>query len=142
MVYKFIVTALFIFAASCSNTDDTIFQECSTPIACTQNFVIISVTVKDASGVAIPLDSFKVVDTKTGEDITLVENTADFETYTKDGFYPIFSDAYRLDYQNKTTTIAFTGYQSDNEVVRETFEVGADCCHVLLISGNTDIVID
>lgn len=141
MYQKLILVLITFFIASCSNDDKTKKQDCSEPTPCTQNFVTISVSVKDASGVDIPLDSFKVVDTKTGEDITLVNNQEDFEGYKQDGFYPIFSDAYRLDYLNKTTTIAFTGYSSDKVVVNEEFEVGADCCHVLLISGNTAIVI-
>ncbi|MDO1512749.1 hypothetical protein Q2T41_08790 [Maribacter confluentis] len=142
MVYKFLSFAFFIFIASCSNTDDTVKEDCNENTVCTQNFVTIGVTVKDASGVNVPLDRFKVVDTKTDEDITLVQNQEEFEDYAKDGYYPIFSDAYRLDYQNQTTTIAFIGYNADKEIVNEEFTVGADCCHVLLISGNTDIIID
>lgn len=142
MYQKLILVLITIFIASCSNDNGTKEQDCSEPIACTQNFVIIGVSVKDASGVNIPLDSFKVVDITTGKNITLVSNEEDFEGYKMDSFYPIFNDTYRIDYQNKISTIAFTGYSSDKVVVNEEFEVGADCCHVRLISGNTAIVIE
>ena len=39
-------------------------------------------------------------------------------------------------------TITFKGYISNEEVINEEFVVGADCCHVSLISGNTEIILD
>ena len=141
MWLKWILIVFVLLGGSCSNDDEPTPADCN-DVACTQIFEIIGVSVKNASGVDIPLDRFKVIDTKTGENITLVTNEEDFEAYKNDGFYPIFSDVYRIQYQNKSTTIRFTGFSSDKVIVNEEFEVGADCCHVRLISGNKAIVIE
>ncbi|TLP71821.1 hypothetical protein [Maribacter sp. ACAM166] len=141
MFSKLTLVVLAIFIFSCSNENETKKEECNeTP--CTQNFVTISISIKDAAGVPVPLDSFKVVAIDTSKDLTLVSHDQEFENHKKDGFYPLFSDAYRIQYQNATTTISFKGYISDNEVINEVYEVGADCCHVSLTSGNIDLVLD
>ena len=130
-----------IFIVGCANNDGPKLPDCGISF-CTQNFVILFANVTDTSGVAIPLDNFEVVDIETGENLTLDSSAQEFKTYREKGTYPIFSDTYRIQYQNTKTTISFKGYISSNEVVNESFVVGADCCHVQLISGNTDIIID
>ncbi len=141
MFEKLVLTFMTLLFVGCTSDDSPKPPDCSTTI-CTQNFVTLFVTISDASGVAIPLDSYKVVDTQTGEDITLTTGAEEFETFRDQGTYPILNDAYRMQYQNTNTTISFTGFISGEEVVSERFVVGADCCHVQLISGNTAIIID
>lgn len=142
LVHMWPKVTLFLFILlhlGCTTDNDK--EDCNS-VACTLNFVTIGVSVKNTSGGAVPLDSFKVTDTASGTDLTLVANDQEFEDYKNNGFYPIFSDAYRLQYQNKSTTISFKGFIGNDIVVTEEFVVGADCCHVSLISGTTDIVID
>ena len=64
------------------------------------------------------------------------------EYHNDQGIYPLISDAHRIQYQNKTTTLTFKGYINDELVVNQEFKVGADCCHVSLITGNREIVLD
>ncbi len=130
------------FIAACSNDIEKSKEDCGENTFCTENYVTIGVTIKDNSGVKIVLDSYKVIDMATKEDLTLPYSNEEFENYRNTGYYPIFSDAYRVQYQNSKTTISFIGYISENEVITEEFIVGADCCHVSLISGNTEIVLD
>jgi len=136
MVYM----AFFILA--CSKDNEKSKENCGVNTVCTQNYVPIGVTIEDTSSVKIVLDSYKVIDITTKEDLTIPYSREEFENYRDTGYYPIFSDAYRVQYQNSKVTISFIGYISDNEVVTEEFIVGADCCHVSLFSGNTKIVLD
>ena len=52
-------------------------------------------------------------------------NGDEYEYYKEQGLYPILSDANRLTYQNKTATLIFKGYIANEEIVTETYEVGA-----------------
>ncbi|WP_339835904.1 hypothetical protein [uncultured Maribacter sp.] len=139
-----ILTLVYVafIIVSCSNDNEKSKEDCGENTACTQNYKTIGVTIKDSFGVKIVLDSYTVIDMATKEDLTISYSNEEFENYRDTGYYPIFSDAFRVQYQNSKATISFKGYISDNEVVTEDFIVGADCCHVRRISGNTEIVLD
>mgnify|MGYP005997399751 CR=1 FL=1 len=139
MFAKIIVAFLSLILVACNNNDDAEQQDCSEAI-CTHNFVTITVSVKDEAGDAVVLDSFEVIDTATGEN--LAKDISTEEYHNDQGIYPLISDAHRIQYQNKTTTLTFKGYINDELVVNQEFEVGADCCHVSLITGNREIVLD
>lgn len=139
MFAKIIVAFLSLILVACNNNDDAEQQDCSEAI-CTHNFVTITVSVKDEAGDAVVLDSFEVIDTATGEN--LAKDISAEEYHNDQGIYPLISDAHRIQYQNKTTTLTFKGYINDELVVNQEFEVGADCCHVSLITGNREIVLD
>ena len=131
----------FSIVASCNDKDENTLQDC-TMVSCTQNFVTLTVSAKDASGAAILLDSYEVIDVDSGKNLTDDFNDEENQYLKEQGLYPILSDANRVKYQNSTATLTFKGYISNEEVINEEFVVGADCCHVSLISGNTEIIID
>ncbi|WP_282117667.1 hypothetical protein [Maribacter aquivivus] len=142
MFAKITLVFLSIFLVACNDKDDSIEQQdCSTAI-CTLNFVTITVSLKDASGEAIALDSYEVIDTETGKNIAEDFNGEEYQYLKEQGFYPILSDANRIQYQNTTATLTFKGFIAAEEVITEDYEVGADCCHVSLITGNTEIVLE
>ncbi|MDO6471738.1 hypothetical protein [Maribacter sp. 1_MG-2023] len=141
MFTKIIVAFLSIFLVACNDKDNADQQDCS-ETACTLNFVTITVSVKDASGEAIALDSYEVIDTETGKNIAEEFKGEEYKYLKEQGFYPILSDANRVQYQNSTATLTFKGVIDNEEVINETYEVGADCCHVSLITGNTEIVLE
>lgn len=142
MFAKIIVVFLSIFLVACNDKDDAIEQQdCSTAI-CTLNFVTITVSVKNASDEVIVLDSYEVIDNTTGENIGADFNGEEYQYLKEQGFYPILSDANRIQYQNTTATLTFKGFIANEEVITENYEVGADCCHVSLITGNTEIVLE
>ena len=141
MFAKITLVFLSIFLVACNNNDDAEQQDCSETI-CTLNFVTITVSVKDASGEAIALDTYEVIDNDTGEDLAADLNGEEYQYLKEQGFYPIISDANRVQYQNTTATLTFKGYVANEEVINEDYEVGADCCHVSLITGNTEIVLE
>lgn len=133
-----LITVLLTLNCSDNDTDDA--SNCS-DVFCTEEFRTITVSVKDNDGVAVALDSFKVVDLTNGENITLDASGSEYEWMTKNGTYPLFSDKYVAKYRNKEIEINFQAYVDDKILVDSDFTVGADCCHVVLIEGDTDIVL-
>lgn len=124
----------FLFTA-CSEKD----KACNG--ICSEEYRTIVVYVKNSQGEPVILDSFKVVDLTTGRDITLP-----LDDYTNDyqrerGIYPIFSDKYAREYKEQQTQIKFSGFIDGHEVVSETYKVAADCCHVIHLSGDLELVI-
>ena len=88
------------------------------------------------------MTSYKVILTEDGTDIT-PENLYDDVIANRDeGIYVVFSDEYADEYQNKNTVIRFTGFVNSEEVASSEFTVGADCCHVKMISDSNVITID
>ncbi|SFR56554.1 hypothetical protein [Maribacter stanieri] len=141
MYAKIFLVFISLFLVTCSNKNEPELQDCSM-VACTLNFVTISVSVKDASGTAVALDSYEIIDTETGENLATNFNGEEYQYSKEQGIYPILSDANRVQYQNKSATLTFKGYIDNEEVINEVYEVGADCCHVSLITGNTEIVLE
>jgi len=129
----------FLFLLSClscsknnSNCVDTF---------CTEEFRTITVTIKNSNGTTVALDEFKVLISATDIDITRKVNETEFEMMRKSGTYPLFGDEYSSDYENKEVRINFIGHINNQEIVNADFTVGADCCHVILVEGITEIII-
>ncbi|MEP2238231.1 MAG: hypothetical protein ABJI22_07710 [Maribacter sp.] len=142
MFAKITFVFLSIFLVACNDKDDSIEQQdCSTAI-CTLNFVTITVSVKDALGEPIALNSYEIIDTETGKNLAADFNGDEYQYYREQGLYPILSDANRVQYQNSTATLTFKGSIDNEEVINEAYEVAADCCHVSLIKGETAIVLE
>ena len=137
---KITLVLISFFIVACSKKEGTSEQDCNM-VACTEVFITITVSVKDASGVAIPLDNYEVIVNDSGKNLVEDFNNDEYQYYKEQGLYPILSDAHRIQLQNSTATITFNGFISENEVVSEEYVVGADCCHVRLISGNTEIIL-
>ncbi|MDX1767687.1 MAG: hypothetical protein R3294_06515 [Arenibacter troitsensis] len=133
-----IILVLLTLNCSDSDTDDT--SNC-TDVFCTEEFRTITISVKDKDGAAVALDHYKVVVLSDGEDITLNASSSEYEWMSKNGSYPLFSDKYVTKYRNKEIEINFQGFIDDELLVDSDYTVGADCCHVTLVEGETDIVI-
>ena len=131
---------LFLFLLSC-NTDDDDNSKCS-DIACTEQFVTITVSLKDDVNNPVALDSIKITISANGTDITREIPDIEWQLFRQNGIYPLFGDEHAKNYQNMELEINFKGFINDLEVVNANFIVGADCCHVILVSGNTNLLID
>jgi len=134
------VILLFLFLLNC-NTDDDNNSKCS-DIACTEQFVTITVSLKDDVNNPVALDRIKVTISANGNDITREIPDIEWQSFRQNGIYPLFGDEYAKDYQNMELEINFKGFISNLEVVSSDFIVGADCCHVILVSGDTNLIID
>lgn len=117
-------------------------EECSEPKACTYILVSIAMSLKDAEGNPVALDHYYSQNLRTGSIYDFRSNAETIALQRKDGNYPIISDAQITEVEGNGTPIKFVGKKNDKIVVNKTFRVGHDCCHVQLIEGETEIVID
>ncbi len=127
---------LFLFAG-CENNDS---NDCANQ-ACTEEFRTITVTIKDSENNPVALDSFKVTNLENGDDLSRELNNAEFGAMREIGVYPLFGDEYARDFRNREVEINFKGYINNQELINSDYKVGADCCHVMLISGDPEISI-
>ncbi|MEH6680821.1 MAG: hypothetical protein V7724_09750 [Sediminicola sp.] len=135
------ILALPLAFLSCNNDDDSATSDCGTT-ACTQEFRTLVVTITDSEDLAVALDEYRVTEVATGKDITIESADHQWDQYRENGEYPLFSDAYSQIYQNQEVGIRFIGYIDGEEVVRADYTVGADCCHIFLVDGDTTLEID
>ncbi|MCM4152845.1 hypothetical protein DHD05_14710 [Arenibacter sp. N53] len=134
-----LITLLIILNCNNKSEDDTL--DCIN-VACTEEYRTITISVKDQEGNVVVLNEFKVVVLPKGADITPDTSSGDYEWMIINGVYPLFSDKYSMEYRDKKIEINFKGYVEDRLVVDSDYTVGADCCHVLLFEGETDVVIN
>ncbi len=135
---KIIVASLClscIVIQSCDNKNGN----CTDP--CTEIFATITVSVKDTAGAAVALDSFQVYAPEIDEDLTRKLEDYELETARKDGIYPLFDDLQVSRFQNDSLKVVFKGFLDGKDAIKAPYDVGADCCHVRLFSGDTDIVL-
>jgi hypothetical protein len=128
---------LLLFFAGCENNDP---NDCTNQ-ACTMEFRTITVTIKNSENDPVALDSFKVTNLENGDDLTRDHNNAEFDSMRENGVYPLFGDEYARDFSNQEVEINFKGYIDDQEIISSDYKVGADCCHIILISGDPEISI-
>jgi hypothetical protein len=128
---------LLLFFAGCENNDA---NDCTNQ-ACTEVFKTIVVTIKDSENNPVVLDSFKVTNLENGDDLTRELNNTEFEAMREKGIYPLFGDEYARGFSNREVEINFKGYIDNEEIINSDYKVGADCCHVILISGDPEISI-
>ena len=133
----FIIPIAFLFFGCKHDTNDNCFQ-----VACTEQFVTIVVTIIDQDDNPAALDGFEVLVIESGIDITRQLSDAEFQSAQQNGMYPLFGDELQNMFENQELDLTFKGVIAGQEIVNRNFSVGADCCHVFLISGDTNIVID
>ena len=119
---------LTFFACSCTQN----VAPCPLDIACTEEFRSIGVTILDSAGTPVTLDRYSVFES--GNELAI-----DFNLGLGEGWHTIFSDTYQMTYQNQEVTITLEGYLGGEMVVNQDYVVGADCCHVFLVSGPEEI---
>lgn len=131
---------LLLFFLSCSD-DDRQTRDC-TAIACTEEFRSFSVSITDASGAWIPLDAFEVLEWPSREDITADYSPEDLQRYRQVNSYPLLSDEWALEYQNRRVGLRFRGFIGGNLLVEGDFTAGADCCHVEIFDGSLELIVE
>lgn len=133
MPHRFIfLIGIILFTFSCGKDQG---RACSG--ICTEEFRTIRVSITDAENKPVLLDSISITDLSNNRNLDLNEND-----FLEEGVYMIFNDNFVQDYKNEESSLLFKGFQEDELVVEETYEVGADCCHVYHISGDLQIQLD
>lgn len=125
------VVFLIIYSA-CSNSNNNEVKPCN--VACTMLFAMVTVDVIDVNGNNIVLDSVYTTRLTTGEVIHLQQPMIN-RTYV------VLDDSYMDRLKQSRDSFIFYGFKNGNKVVKQTFVISADCCHVQRQSGNSEIVI-
>jgi hypothetical protein len=105
---------------------------------CQLNIEYILMTIKRPDGSDVLLTSTKLVRLSDNEVFYMESNNS------VTGSYVLIWDAYKYkkELRGKKVEVEFQGFINDTMIVRRTFTITADCCHVALVSGNVDIVVD
>lgn len=134
---KAIIPALFAFsflsmAAKCSK-DKKQAGNCD-GVMCTAMFAMVNITVTDSVGNIVKLDDAYTLRLSNNSTIRTANNS------TPDGSYTVLDDSYQKQLVNATDSFRFIGIKNGKQVVKETFVIGADCCHINKQSGKTEVV--
>lgn len=127
-----VVGGLALSSASSCNKNNSKKSDCE-DVACTMMFAMINLNVTDSAGQPVKLD----------EAYTIREATTEVLKYDRayDGAYPVLDDGYLSKLKNDRAKFVFTGKLNGAEVVKETFEISADCCHINKVSGPAEVVV-
>jgi hypothetical protein len=128
LLLMLVFLAVLIFACDRDNKSD-----CKVAV-CTDEFRYITILIKHSSdSSAVTLTGYKVIRTSDNKDLTLPGNVFP----NNSGYYPLVNDSQLNILRNSITEIEFQGYLQNILVIKKLFDVGADCCHVSLVSGET-----
>ncbi len=105
---------------------------------CTEEFRSIVVSVKHASNnSAYILTDYEVIRLSDNMDITITDNTVPDNL----GYYQITNDSKLELFKFKNTEVEFKGYLNDVLVIQKRLTITADCCHISLVSGETQFLL-
>jgi len=117
-----LTSLLILLSFSCSNDKDEDF------VACSDQFVIITVNLSNENKEPVTLDSYKVF--LGNEDITPDSEEYSHQYWGQYGYHPIIDDGMQSKLEGKEAGITFVGYLSEQEVIRKDITIGANKCHV------------
>lgn len=137
MMKNFKQFAIIIFLAftQISCEDDVV--NCEQTVACTEIFVSISVEITDTAGQPVALDhAYTFIDSRNKIEFQISDNNRTI------GVYRVADDSHMDDFDFEGTTVIFVGEKNGKNIVEHQMVIGKDCCHILLIAGDDEIVIE
>lgn len=132
---------LLILLTGCNEEDVQRTEECSAVQVCTEVYMSLILEVKDSQGQPVAFTEYYTTKLTTGQKISYQETNAD-PARRKLGMYPILTDGDMDQTSLQGADFEFTGIKDGKVLVKKTFKIGHDCCHVKLLSGETMIVVD
>ncbi len=136
-----VLLAAILALSSCKKCiDQEEEQPCPTDIICTMDFRSIMITVKE-NGNPIALDDYKTVRLSDNHVYNLKPTAGSWEDSSRkaSGVYTVLTDGQMKQASRNGTMFEFRGYKNGQEVVRERFNINHNCCHINLLSGNTQV---
>jgi len=141
---KIYVSALLIFLLCACKKDEKITGKdpcvCYGETECTDIYKSITIELKNQNNQPIRLDQYYTVSVATGEKFSFQHPEADSIGRSL-GKYIIFADKFIQSTEKCGKDFEFTGLRNGVEIVRKTFKIGHDCCHVRIVTGNPEIII-
>jgi hypothetical protein len=124
---------------SCKSDDDNDGDGCEDVYACPDVAIGIYVYIVDVNQEPVALDSYEVTDMASGEVLTTPVLPFVFEGYQEEGRYPVSTGALEL---HQERDVLFKGFINDTEVISSNYRVGRGCCHIGLVSGDVNLVLE
>ena len=133
-VRSLLFTLICLLCINCNSSKDS----CKETI-CTTVLITVSASIVDQNQDPVVLDSYELINLEDNSSISLSYTEPELDSFIQNGQYPIMDD---LSIQeNQRLNIQLRGFLNNQEVVNENYTVERDCCHVFLVSGNTEIVL-
>ncbi|MFH1296576.1 MAG: hypothetical protein ABIJ04_04800 [Bacteroidota bacterium] len=111
-------------------------------IICTEEYSMLTVSIKDTASNPVILSQYFVKKTSTGEIIDFSQEDPYFDSINRiQGIYFVFTDGKMGMTSKNGTEFEFHGILGTTEIVNEKYIIGNDDCHVIMLSGKTEIVI-
>ncbi|MCF0056768.1 hypothetical protein [Dyadobacter sp. CY356] len=107
---------------------------------CTEQYVVLMADLKDQYKEPVVLDEYYSTIVETGERINLQDASLD-SLRRKAGKYPIWEDKLMSRTGRCAKEIEFTGLREGREVLKKSFAIGHDCCHVRITLGDPNVII-
>lgn len=138
---KFIFLSAVVLFIGCDDIfNDTTAVTCD-DIACTENFVSITISVRGDGGTPVALDRFEVIDLSNQGDLTTEVTAEELQEFRESGNYPLLDDLFVEGNKNTARRIIFRGFINNEEVVSSEYIIATDCCHIRLVEGRLNLVI-
>jgi len=120
---------------SCTDTNDG--------LVCTEEFRMLTITVNYSDQLPVLLTDYYTLKTSTGEKIDFKpENEYIDSMYTNNGTYVLFTDDKMSKVSRSGTEFQFKGFIDTILMVNKTFIIRNDGCHIELVSGNPNIILE
>jgi hypothetical protein len=110
---------------------------------CTTEYRMLTVTVKDFQSDPVVLSKYYVKKTATGEIIDFSKEDPYMDSINRaQGIYFLCTDGMMNMTSESGTEFEFHGILDSTELVNEKYLIANDECHVYILAGKTNIVID
>lgn len=136
----------FLLALPGCNEKNSNLQPCSCSgtEVCTDQFVSVGIAIKDKNGKPYQLDSYQIKRVSTGQlFVPFHGSQTGYDSIAKaSGNYILAADTNIKNIQKCGEDFLFTGIKNNKTVIENTYTIGHDCCHVKLLKGVTDIILE
>ncbi|MFH1161539.1 MAG: hypothetical protein V1733_11420 [bacterium] len=111
-------------------------------VMCTQEYRMLTISIKDAASNPVILSQYFVKKTSTDEVIDFSQEDHYLDSINRlNGIYFVLTDSKIGMTLKNGTEFEFHGLLGTTEIVNEKYIIGNDECHVIMLSGKTQIIL-
>ncbi|SEJ18376.1 hypothetical protein SAMN04487995_3656 [Dyadobacter koreensis] len=134
---------LILIISNCKKDNEKeVLNPCDCPKErnCTLELDFVVINIKNQNSQPISLDEYYTIRISNGEKIISKDFGLD-SLRRAWGAYPVISDREKETIEKCGTDFEFTGIKNGIEIVKQRYTIGHDCCHVKILSGKPDIIV-